>query len=78
VEHVEQLAATPQPGIDMLVEAIDFFHEHPHCHAGQLLEHWRDTPKGAALNRIIGVEEALDEAAIEREFSDTIEHLRLK
>ena len=78
VAHVEQLAAMPQPGIDVLVEAIEFFHEHPQSHAGQLLEQWRDTPKGAALNRIIGVEVQLDEAAIEQEFVDTIGHLRLK
>ena len=78
VAHVGQLAAMPQPGIDMLVEAIEFFHEHPDSHAGQLLELWRDTPKGAALNRIIGVEEQLDEAAIGQEFADTIGHLRMK
>jgi DNA primase len=78
VEHVGQLAAMPQPGIEMLVEAIEFFHEHPDGKASQLLEMWRDTAKGAALNRIIGVEEQLDQAAIEREFGDTIGHLRLK
>ncbi len=78
VAHVEQLAAMPQPGIEILVEAIEFFHEHPESRAGQLLEMWRDTPKGAALNRIIGIEMTLDEAAIELEFADTIEHLRRK
>jgi DNA primase len=78
VEHVGQLAAMPQPGIDILVEAIEFFREHPHCRASQLLEEWRDTPKGAALNRIVGIEEVLDEAAIGQEFADTIGHLRRK
>jgi DNA primase len=78
VGHVEQLAALPQPGIEMLVEAIEFFREQPHCRASQLLEHWRDTPKGAALNRIIGVEAELDEAAIGQEFADAIELLRRK
>jgi len=78
VGHVGQLAAMPQPGIEILVEAIEFFHEHPDSKASQLLEMWRDTPKGAALNRIIGIEEQLDEAAIEKEFGDTIGHLRLK
>lgn len=78
VGNVEQLAAVPQPGIDILVEAIEFFHEHPQSRAGQLLELWRDTPKGAALGRILGLESPLDEAALEQEFKDTIEHLRLK
>jgi DNA primase len=78
VEHVGQLAASPQPGMEILVEAIEYFHDNPHCRAGQLLELWRDTPKGAALNRILGVEEQLDEAAIGQEFADTIAHLRRK
>lgn len=78
VQHVDQLAAVPQPGIDILVEAIEFFAENPHCRAGQLLEEWRDTPKGAALNRILGIEAALDDEAIEREFLDAIDHLRRK
>jgi DNA primase len=78
VEHVGQLAAVPQPGMDILVEAIEFFAENPHCRASQLLEEWRDTPKGAALNRVLGIEEVLDEAAIGLEFADTIEHLRRK
>jgi len=78
VEHVGQLAAMPQPGIEILVEAIEFFQEHPHCRASQLLEQWRDMPKGAALNRIIGVEVPLDEAAIAQEFADAIELLRRK
>jgi DNA primase len=78
VRHVGQLAAVPQPGMDILIEAIEFFAENPHCRASQLLEEWRDTPKGAALNRILGIEEVLDEAAIGQEFADTIEHLRRK
>ncbi|MDR3418432.1 MAG: DNA primase [Nevskia sp.] len=76
VEHVEQLAASGQPGMDILMEAVEFFREHPHCHAGQLLEQWRDTPKGAALNRILGIEAELDEAAVEHEFADAMDLLR--
>ena len=78
VAHLEQLAAMQQPGMEVLVEAIEFFREHPQFRASQLLELWRDTPKGAALNRIIGVEAELDEAAIGREFADAIELLRRK
>jgi DNA primase len=78
VANVEQLAALPQPGIEMLVEAIEFFREQPHCKASQLMEHWRDTPKGAALNRIAGVEAMLDEAAMGQEFADAIGLLRRK
>ena len=76
VENLEQLAASQQPGIEILVEAIDFFREHPNFRASQLIESWRGGPKGAALLRIAGVEQALDEEALRREFDDALELIR--
>ncbi len=76
VEGVELLAESDIVGIGILVEAIDFFHEHPEARASQLLEHWRDTPKAAAMNRLGPVEKQLDDQAIENEFMDAIDHLR--
>ena len=75
---LEALAASDQPGIDILVEAVDFFREHPQFSASQLLEHWRDTPKGAALGRILGSTADLDEAAVQQEFDDAVAVLRRK
>lgn len=78
VSELELLAESGLPGISMLVEAVEFFHENPSAHGGQLHEHWRGTPKAAALERLGPLSAALDDAAIEREFTDAINHLRHK
>jgi DNA primase len=78
VEHLELLAQSDAPGITLLIEAVDFFHEHPGAHAAQLLAFWRDTPKGKALERLMQQETNLDEATLEREFTETMAHLGQK
>jgi DNA primase len=78
VGELELLAESGMPGIGMLVEAIEFFHENQAAHGGQLHEYWRGTPKAAALERIGPLDPPLDDAGIEREFSDAITHLRQK
>lgn len=78
VGQLELLAQADVPGIALLVEAIDYFHEHSGAHAGQLIEHWRGTPKAAALERLSKHEVALDDAGLEREFADAISHLQQK
>ena len=54
---------------------IDFFHAHPDARAAQLMEFWRDTPKGKALERLLQQEVTMDESLLEREFMETIAHL---
>lgn len=53
VGQLELLAQAQLPGIGLLVEAIEFFHEHSAANAAQLAEYWRDTPKGAAVMRLL-------------------------
>lgn len=78
VEHLELLEQSDAPGITLLIEAIDFFHGHPEAHAAHLLEFWRESPKGKALERLMQQETNLDEATLEREFSETMAHLSQK
>ena len=78
VTGVELLADAGLPGLGMLVEAVEFFHANQAAHGGQLLEHWRGTPKAAALERLGKLDPPLDDAAIEREFSDAMIHLQQK
>ncbi len=78
VSELELLSESGLPGIGMLVEAVEFFHENVSAHGGQLHEHWRGTPKAAALERLGPLPVVLDDAAIEREFTDAINHLRHK
>ena len=75
VEHLELLMQSDAPGVQLLVEAIDFFHAHPDAKVAQLLEFWRETPKGRALERLLQQEVNVDEATLEREFTETMAHL---
>lgn len=76
VAHLQQLADAPVPGAAALVEALEFFVEHPEAAAAQLLALWQGTPKGAALQRLAGAPLALDDDGIAREFADAITQLR--
>lgn len=76
VEHIGQLSLLTQAGLDILIEALEFFRDEPEATAAQLIELWRGSAKGAALERISGVEAGLDESGIESEFFDCILLLR--
>jgi DNA primase len=78
VDHLELLMQSDAPGVHLLIEAIDFFHAHPDAHVAQLLEFWRDTSKGKALERLLQQEVNVNEATLEREFTETIAHLGQK
>jgi DNA primase len=78
VEHLELLAQSDAPGVEYLVEMIDFFHAHPEAHVAQLLEFWRDTPKSKALERLLQQEVTVDDKVLEQEFFETIAHLLQK
>ena len=75
ITNLELLSQSEAPGVAMLVDAIDFFHAHPQAHAAQLLEFWRDSAQGRALERLLQQEVNIDEATLEREFTETIAHL---
>ena len=76
VAHVGQLSLLTQPGLEVLLDALEFFRDEPTATAAQLIERWRGTAKGAALERISDVESRVDDAGIEAEFIDCIELLR--
>lgn len=77
-QNLELLAQAGVPGITILVEALDFFHAHPEATAAHLLEFWRDTPKGAAVQRLLAEEVTLSEDTLDREFGETIAALMHK
>lgn len=51
-EHLGQIAMLNQPGLDILLDTIEFFSENPEAHAAQWLEMNRGSARGAALARI--------------------------
>lgn len=77
VDNLELLAQADVQGIDVLIEAIDFFQAHPSASVAQLLEFWKDTPKGRGIQKLLSQELGIDrvdgvEVRIETEFQDVI------
>jgi len=52
VTDIEVIERSAAPGLRVLTGALTFFHEHPDAHPGQLIEAWRGTREGAAVERV--------------------------
>ncbi|HSH30639.1 MAG TPA: hypothetical protein VK971_12075, partial [Thiohalobacter sp.] len=57
-----------RPGIDLLVELIEYLQVNPHVNTGGVLEHWRGGEAGRHLARLAAQRLDLDEDRIEHEF----------
>ena len=75
ISDLQLLAEADARGVDVLVEAIEFFIEHPHATAAQLIEQWRDSPKGRGLLQLAVEALPLDESRYEAEFQDAVRRL---
>ncbi len=75
-EHLGQIAMLTQPGLDILLDSIEFFSENPGTTAAQWLEMHRGTARGAALMRISALPLTVAGASLEAEFLDCLSHLR--
>ena len=75
-EHLGQIAMLSQPGLDILLDSIEFFAENPDSTAAQWLEAHRGTARGAALARISAMPLTVAGASLEAEFLDCLGHLR--
>ncbi|MGH8446126.1 MAG: DNA primase, partial [Solimonas sp.] len=78
VENLDLLAQAGVQGIEVLIEAIDFFHIHPDARAAQLVEAWKDTPKGRGVQKLLSQDTPLVEETVETEFRDTINRLTFR
>ncbi len=72
VDHLELLHQADVRGIEVLVEAIDFFQANPGASAGQLVELWKETPKGRGVQQLLLEALPLDGSLIESEFRAAI------
>ncbi len=72
VDHLELLHQADVRGIEVLIEAIDFFQAHPDASAGQLVELWKETPKGRGIQQLMLEALPLDDSLIEGEFRATM------
>lgn len=80
IDNLELLAQAEVPGIEVLLEAIDFFHAHPEATAAHLLEFWRGTPKGKGVEKLLqqGAESPVDEKGPEPELRQILGMLTQK
>lgn len=78
VGNLDLLAQGGAQGIDILIEAIDYFHAHPGAHAAQLVEAWKDTANGRGVATLLGQDLACSDETIETEFGDAIKLLTFK
>lgn len=74
-EHLGQIALLKQPGLDILLDSIEFFAEHPDASAAQWLEANRGTPRGEALGRILAMPLSVT-GNLDAEFLDCMNLLR--
>lgn len=68
LESPALLRQVRRPGVDLLVELIDFLRVNPHVTTGGILEHWRGSEAGRHLARLATSRLGLDEDRIEPEF----------
>ncbi|HEY3858789.1 MAG TPA: DNA primase [Gammaproteobacteria bacterium] len=56
------------PGLEMLRELLEFTQGHPHINGAAILEHWRGTDIGTALDKLAQAEIVTPDEALETEF----------
>jgi len=75
VEEPRALAGVDLPGMDFLVELLEFIHANPHIRTAGILEHWRDSRYGKRLGELAGTD--FDEKAdLDAEFRDCVARLQ--
>src|SRR3546814_14498753 len=72
------LAQAGAHGIEVLIEAIDYLHARPDARAAQLVEAWKDTPKGRGVARLLSQDLGVNDETLEIEFRDTIKLLTFR
>ena len=83
VAHLEMLAQAEVPGIDLLVQTIDFFSNSPDASASQLIESFGNDRRSVTISRLLASDlnnpafgtplaARVEEEKVEREFLDAI------
>ena len=76
VQHLGQFDAQASPAAAALIEAVEFFHEHPAANSAALIEQWRGTPRGEATLRLLAEPVDVEGEALSKEFAATLKRLR--
>jgi len=83
VQHpsLARLAGEPQrfeglriPGVNLLIDLLEFIRTNPHLSTGAIIEHWRGTDEGRTLAKL-AMQNLIMQDCLEREFRDTMNKL---
>ena len=72
----EPLTPVEMNGFDLFLQVIEIAKQNPQITGGGLLEHWRDQPERALLEKLLYAEHVMPEAGIQAEFLGAIKQLR--
>jgi DNA primase len=62
------------PGINLLIELLEYMQTNPHLTTGAIIEHWRGTAAGRTLAKL-AIQKLVTQDGLEREFCDTMQRL---
>jgi DNA primase len=75
ISDINGIRALNMPGIDLLVQMIELLNKRTEFTSGNLIEHWRGTEEGRALEKLLSWQPEMLNVSLEIEFSDTIKLL---
>ena len=75
ISDINGIRGLNMPGIDLLVQMIELLNKRTEFTSGNLIEHWRGTEEGRALEKLLSWQPDMLNVSIEIEFSDTIKLL---
>ena len=78
IPDLEPLKNLGEPGYDLLAELTALCREKIGITAGQLLEHWRDTPQQGTLEKLLAWNHLIEDDKIEDTFRETLRYFYLQ
>lgn len=78
IPDLEPLKNLDEPGYDLLAELTALCREKIGISAGQLLEHWRDTPQQGTLEKLLAWNHLIEDDKIEDTFRETLRYFYLQ
>jgi len=75
-DELSLLSQAQQPGINLLVQLLEFLQQHPNINCGTILQHWQDKPEGQHLVKLAKVQLETPDEGWEKEFIDAISQLK--
>lgn len=66
------------PGADLLLQMIELLNKRPEFNSGNIIEHWRGTREGRALEKLLRMHSEVPEVDLDTEYLHTLNQLKNK